>query len=112
MMGNPQTEEGSLCKLIYNTVAKVESIVAEIPSTMQGDQVSYPRETLHEIITNAVLHRDYSIKDDIQIRILNDRVEVESPGILPGYITKSLLCNLKSTKIVSLSFAVGTLIRV
>lgn len=87
MMGNPLTEEGCICKLIYNTVAKVEEIVAEIPSTVQGDNVIYPQETLHEIITNAVLHRDYSVKDDIQIRIFNDRVEVESPGILPGYVT-------------------------
>lgn len=38
-------------------------------------------------ITNAVLHRDYSIKDDIQIRVFNDRVEIESTGILPGYVT-------------------------
>lgn len=87
MMGDPLTEEGSLYKLIYTTVAKVEKIVAEIPSTAEGDKVVYPQETLHEIITNAVLHRDYSVKDDIQIRIFNDRVEVESPGILPGYVT-------------------------
>jgi ATP-dependent DNA helicase RecG len=87
MMGNPVSEEGCLCKLIYKTVEKVEKIVEEIPLTTQGDKVIYPQETLHEIITNAFLHRDYSIKDDIQIRIFNDRVEVESPGILPGYIT-------------------------
>lgn len=49
MMGDPLTEEGCLCKLIYNTVAKVEEIIAEIPSTIQGDKVFYPKETLHEI---------------------------------------------------------------
>ena len=49
--------------------------------------VEYPEETLHEIITNAVLHRDYSIPDDIHIRIYDNRVEVESPGTLPGHIT-------------------------
>lgn len=87
MMGNPVTEEGCLYKLIYNTVAKVQVIVDEIPCTKQGDKMCYPQEALHEIITNAVLHRDYSIKDDIQIRIFNNRLEVESPGILPGYIT-------------------------
>ena len=42
---------------------------------------------MHEIITNAVLHRDYSIVTDIQIRIFDNRVEVESPGKLPGYVT-------------------------
>lgn len=43
--------------------------------------------TLHEIITNAVLHRDYSIADDIHVRIFDNRVEVESPGGLPAHIT-------------------------
>lgn len=47
----------------------------------------YPDVTLHEIITNAVLHRDYSILKDIQIRIFTNRIEVESPGKLPGHIT-------------------------
>ena len=87
MVGTPLSKEGCLYKLIYDAVAKVEEVVEEIPNTTQGDRVNYPQETLHEIITNAVLHRDYSIKDDIQIRIFNNRVEIESPGILPGYIT-------------------------
>jgi ATP-dependent DNA helicase RecG len=51
------------------------------------EPVTYPRETLHEIVTNAVLHRDYSIAADIQIRVFDNRVEVESPGVLPGHIT-------------------------
>ncbi len=49
--------------------------------------VAYPAETLHEIITNAVLHRDYSVTDDVHVRIYENRVEVESPGRLPGHIT-------------------------
>lgn len=42
---------------------------------------------MHEILTNAVLHRDYSIKDDIHIRIFDNRIEVQSPGKLPAHIT-------------------------
>ena len=49
--------------------------------------VSYPPEALHEVITNAVLHRDYEILDDVHVRIFENRVEVESPGRLPGHIT-------------------------
>jgi len=41
----------------------------------------------HEIITNAVLHRDYSVADDVHIRIFDNRVEVVSPGMLPAHIT-------------------------
>ncbi|MCI7507116.1 ATP-binding protein [Desulfovibrio piger] len=33
------------------------------------------------------MHRDYSITTDIQIRIFDNRIEIESPGKLPGHIT-------------------------
>ncbi|KGD66545.1 DNA-binding protein [Alcanivorax nanhaiticus] len=48
--------------------------------------VSYPKETLWELLVNAVLHRDYSISDNIFIGIFNDRVEIKSPGRLPGFV--------------------------
>jgi len=57
-------------------------------STPTGlESVAYPVTALHEIITNAVIHRDYSIADDIHIRIFDNRVEVVSPGTLPAHIT-------------------------
>ena len=49
--------------------------------------VEYPQETLHEIITNALLHRDYAFADDVHVRIFDNRVEVQSPGRLPAHIT-------------------------
>jgi len=64
-------------------------IVESIPK--MGDKalekVTYPPQTLHEIITNALIHRDYSIADDVHIRIFDDRIEVQSPGRLPAHIT-------------------------
>ncbi|MEA5450209.1 ATP-binding protein [Leptolyngbya sp. CCNP1308] len=87
MVVNPLSIEGCLYKQIYKAVDIAQEMIEKIPDTDSGEKVQYPLETLHEIITNAVLHRDYSIKDDIQIRIFNNRVEVQSPGILPGYIT-------------------------
>jgi ATP-dependent DNA helicase RecG len=51
------------------------------------EHVQYPPETLHEIITNAVIHRDYSITDDIHIRIFDNRIEVQSPGRLAANMT-------------------------
>ena len=39
------------------------------------------------MIVNAVAHRDYSIKGtDIQIKMYDDHLDVESPGILPGLV--------------------------
>lgn len=89
--GVPATIEGCAYRQIYNSVAATKHIVEGI--RRMGAQglisIEYPEETLHEIITNAVLHRDYSIPDDIHIRIYDNRVEVESPGTLPGHITPS-----------------------
>jgi ATP-dependent DNA helicase RecG len=34
-----------------------------------------------------VLHRDYSIASDVQVRVFENRIEVESPGRLPGHVT-------------------------
>lgn len=47
----------------------------------------YPEEALHEIITNAVLHRDYNVAANVQVRIFDNRVDIESPGRLPGHVT-------------------------
>nr|WP_242464405.1 ATP-binding protein [Thiococcus pfennigii] len=47
----------------------------------------YPPETIWEILVNAVIHRDYSISDDIHVLIYNNRIEIISPGRLPGYVT-------------------------
>jgi ATP-dependent DNA helicase RecG len=34
-----------------------------------------------------VLHRDYNVQADVQVRIFDNRVEIESPGRLPGHVT-------------------------
>ena len=84
----PITVEGCAYRQIYDAVAKTKEIIESIRKLGKGFEIiEYPEETLHEIITNAVLHRDYSIATDIQIRIFDNRVEVESPGKLPGHVT-------------------------
>lgn len=86
---DPITIEGHLYKLIEDSRNKVKEIVESIKKLgPQGlEEVVYPEEALQEIITNAVIHRDYSIPKDIHIRIFDNRVEVESPGRFPGHIT-------------------------
>lgn len=86
---DPLTIEGSLYDQIYQAVEQTTSIVESVRIlTPDGfEAVKYPKEALHEIVTNAVLHRDYSITDDVHIRVFDNRVEVQSPGRLPGHIT-------------------------
>ena len=44
---------------------------------------------MKEAIVNAVIHRDYRLNRDIMVRVFDDRVVVESPGLLPGAITSA-----------------------
>jgi ATP-dependent DNA helicase RecG len=89
LQGQPITIEGDIYKQIHEaverTVAMVEGIRLMGPSGMED--VEYPQVALHEIITNAVIHRDYSITDDIHVRIFDNRIEVASPGRLPAHVT-------------------------
>lgn len=86
---DPLTIEGPAYHQIRAAVATTQNVIedVEIFGAQGIERVQYPPEALHEIITNAVLHRDYSHQDDIHVRIFDNRVEVESPGLLPGHIT-------------------------
>jgi ATP-dependent DNA helicase RecG len=48
----------------------------------------YPEDVLREAVVNAVAHRDYTVQgESTRIFIFGDRVEVYSPGKLPGHVT-------------------------
>ncbi len=48
----------------------------------------YPKVAVREALVNAVCHRDYRIVGRrIEVRMFSDRLEIVSPGGLPGYIT-------------------------
>ena len=48
----------------------------------------YPRAVLREAIVNALAHRDYGLQGStVDISIWDDRIEIRSPGPLPGHIT-------------------------
>ena len=85
----PLTIEGCAYDIIAQSVKKTVEITEQIPIMGPAglENIAYPTEAIHEVITNAVIHRDYSINDDIHIRIFDNRVEVLSPGKLPAYIT-------------------------
>jgi len=86
---DPLTIEGCIYEQVKATVAKTVEITENIPRMGEGglEKIRYPQETLHEIITNAIIHRDYSVADDVHIRIFDNRIEVQSPGRLPAHVT-------------------------
>ncbi len=55
--------------------------------TKRVDVPEYPLAAVREAITNAVVHRDYSLTGRVMIRIFEDRLEVQNPGGLVGDLT-------------------------
>lgn len=82
------TIEGPLYPLIHESISRITEVMSGIRIwTDDGlKNVSYPPEAIWEIVVNAIIHRDYSISDDVQVLIFNNRIEVLSPGRLPGYV--------------------------
>lgn len=54
----------------------------------RSEHFEYPLKAVRELVVNAVAHRDYSIQGDgIRLYLFSDRLEITSPGNLPGPVT-------------------------
>lgn len=85
----PVTINGDVESVINKTIKQVSKYI-DGASFQDADKIvklNYPSEALKEILVNAVIHRDYSLNDDVHVRVFDNRVEVQSPGKLPGYVT-------------------------
>lgn len=96
-LGHIETVEGPLYQLIHKTVERVTAIMSGISVwTTDGPKaMAYPPETLWEIVVNALIHRDYSISDDVQVLIFDNRIEVLSPGRLPAFVTQDNILDVR-----------------
>lgn len=92
-----ETIEGPLFPLIRNSVKRVTEIMSSIKvwTTEGAKSMEYPPETLWEIVVNAVIHRDYSVSDDVQILVFDNRIEVLSPGRLPGFVSRDNILDVR-----------------
>ena len=53
----------------------------------------YPAAAVREALVNALAHRDYSAGEAVEVTVWDDRIEIRSPGSLPGHITEhSMRC--------------------
>jgi ATP-dependent DNA helicase RecG len=67
--------------------SSLRSVVRLVGLTHQ-ETLEYPPEAARELLVNAVVHRDYNLQgDNIHLYIFADRIEIHSPGGLPGPVT-------------------------
>jgi predicted HTH transcriptional regulator len=75
-------------------IVKIDEIISDVRSyvkrisVLEGarriEKTVIPDFALREVIINAIVHKDYSIKSSVKINIFSDRLEVINPGILFG----------------------------
>lgn len=87
----PKTINGPIIEIIKKTQEYVLGLLKSGIAIRSGFVNTYkiPERAVKEVITNAVIHRDYHLKRDIEIRIFEDRLEILSPGLFPYNITKT-----------------------
>lgn len=99
LVKQPRTIGGPALRQIREALKAVEEeLAAGVQMSPMGFELiqRYPRRAIQEAITNAVIHRDYSLPADIHIRIFSDRIEVESPGGLPHRLKPQDLGRVRS----------------
>ena len=82
---------GPLARMIeraWQVVWEEMRVGAVVKGLVREEQTEYPPFAVREALVNAVCHRDYRLRGRrIEVRMFDDRLEVISPGGLPGYIT-------------------------
>ncbi|MDI6793245.1 MAG: ATP-binding protein [bacterium] len=76
----------------------IEYTLGELPMTQRLEGATrkqaplLPAFAVREAIINAIVHRDYSLRgSSVQVDIFDDRLEIVSPGVLPGNLSIELL---------------------
>ena len=76
-----QYDEGMGFLKRWNSRIQVEG------SFNQNGNPEIPETVFEELLVNALIHRDYFIKDSIKLFIFDNRIEIRSPGKLPNSLT-------------------------
>lgn len=82
---------GPLARIIQRTweVVGEEMRTGAVVTGLEREELTeYPVAAVRESLVNAIVHRDYRLGGRrIEVRMFSDRMEIISPGGLPGFIT-------------------------
>ena len=57
----------------------------------RGTNYLYPPDAVRELVVNAIIHKDYSMKQEIFVHVYEDKLMIHSSGVLPEGITPEQL---------------------
>lgn len=85
---------------LYGTLASqyrrgMEFVMAKLEKRQNGQDFNslgepeIPEVVIRELLINALLHRNYFIRDSIKLFVFDNRIEINSPGTLPNHLTET-----------------------
>ncbi len=78
----------NIIKRTWDILQEEIRLGAVVQGLERKEQWTYPPGAIREALVNAVAHRDYRLSGrSIEVRMFTDRLEISSPGGLPGFIT-------------------------
>lgn len=89
--------DGPIPTLLERTLAFIDKHTSHheaVVGTHRETFAEYPPAVLREAILNALAHRDYGLVGaTVDVTLWDDRIEIHSPGPLPGHITTENMRN-------------------
>lgn len=81
---------------VPNFIRRNTRLAAKIDQIQRKDIPEYALIAIREVLTNALVHADYSIKGmNPRVAIFSDRLEIENPGMLPfGYTLEEFIAGV------------------
>jgi ATP-dependent DNA helicase RecG len=93
---------GTLPEQLYQAEAFFHSNirrVVRLEGLAHNEKPEYPADAVRELLVNAVAHRDYNVGGDcIHLRLFADRLEIQSPGGLPGPVNLNNLLEARFSR--------------
>ncbi len=86
--------KGTLPQMIEHSLNFIRRFIAKefVIKDFKRKEILYlPEDAVREAVINALAHRDYFNKNEVQLSIFDDRVEITNPGGLPEGMSKELL---------------------
>ncbi|MCK6610859.1 MAG: putative DNA binding domain-containing protein [Bacteroidia bacterium] len=92
---------GNIFELVFKAWEHIKSFLAYktefgIHSRFEQKYI-YPESAVREAILNAIVHRDYSSSNAIEIYFFSNRMEIKSPGALLSTLTVNNLYQLEGS---------------
>jgi len=70
-------------KIIWPIEVLIKKSIDFIKKHFTDNKINYSLIAIKEAIVNSIIHREYSIQDDIKIEIFDNQIEITNPWLFP-----------------------------